>query len=88
MATFTPPTVADGPRTIAAPHPGNALMRHYTPLVRGVNVFYLTDGTVTTVEPWDATRVHTVWHGGHTGYTVNAAQAAALTAAGYGAYIA
>lgn len=87
MATFTPPTVADGPRTLADPHPGNVLMRHYSPLVRGVNVFYLTDGTVTTVQPYDAATIDTVWYGGHTGYEVTAVQQAALVAAGYGSYI-
>ena len=60
---------------------------------RGVNVFKLLDGTYTESQPfsnepfragWEL--VDTVYYGGHS-YEVDAAEVAALTAAGYAANI-
>ena len=61
-------------------------------IVRPVNVFKLTDGTYTETQPitndvqggWETVAV--CYYGGHS-YTVDAAEAAALTAAGYGAFL-
>lgn len=88
MSTFTPPVVFDRARVVARRHPGNALMRHYTPLPRGVNVYLLFDGTVTTTQPYDPqnTIVRRTFFGGHL-EPVTDEEAALLTAAGYAAYI-
>lgn len=83
---------------LADPHPGDWLMRHFSPLRRGVNVYFLKDGTVTPTwdgsphggQPFEAqpgTVIDTVWHGGHGSYPVTAVQQAALIAAGYAAFI-
>jgi hypothetical protein len=53
---------------------------------RGRNVFLLTDGTFTENEPADFSTIATTYHGGHS-HSITAAESAALTAAGYGAYI-
>lgn len=87
MATFTPPADDTVPPVLARRHPGNVLMRYYAPRPEGRNVYMLTDGTITEADPdgttvtWDD--VATVWWGGHEAVEVTAAQAAALTAAGY-----
>lgn len=87
MATvFVPPTVFDVPRTVPWAHPGNALLRWYSPLERGVTVFLLNDGTFTQQQPPDDVGVAHTYHGGHE-HPVTAAEAAALTTAGYGAYL-
>lgn len=69
-------------------------MRHYGGGPRGRNVFYLSDGTVTETDP-DSTNVFwsqadgtpyvvVAWWGSTAEpYTVTAAQASALTTAGY-----
>lgn len=65
---------------------GNLLMRHFGSFTEGVNVFILTDNTVTTTQPasWDSVR--RVLYGAHT-EPITAAEASLLTASGYGAYI-
>jgi hypothetical protein len=68
------------------------LMRHYGPRAEGVNVYILTDGTVTENAPSDITfgpSVRRVFHGGREGsYRVSVAEAELLKAAGYAANIA
>ena len=86
MATFTPPVVFDRARVVPRYHPGNVLMRHYSPLPRGQNVWLKTDGTVTTSQPWDPALISRTFHGAMS-HSVNAAEVALLTAAGYGGYI-
>ena len=86
MPTFEPPTDLDV--TFVEPFrggPANALMRFVRPGERGRNVFVKTDGTITEDEP-SADEIQTVYWGGHLNI-VTAEEAAALTAAGYGAYI-
>lgn len=86
MATFSPPLAFDVPRVAATPHRGDRLMRHYSPLPRGRNVYLLVDGSVTEVQPYEATPgtvIQRVFFGGHA-EQVNAAEVAILTAAGYG----
>lgn len=81
MATFTPPTVADVPAVFPEDRANHSPWRHYAPGLRGINVWKLLDGTYTEDEP-DPDLVAIVYLGAHT-YTVDAAEAAALTAAGY-----
>jgi hypothetical protein len=53
---------------------------------RGRNIFLLTNGTYTDNQPSSLTMVSKVYYGGHDN-EIDAAEVAALTAAGYGAYI-
>lgn len=74
------------------------LFRHYPQRTAGVNIYKLVDGSYTTTQPYpyiDAsvqpgqpgdTTVLITYLGGHS-YEVSDAEAAALTAAGYGANI-
>jgi hypothetical protein len=62
------------------------LWRFFNPEARGRNVYRLTDGTFTEVDQRDTGQVSKIYEGGHV-HTVTAAEAAELTAAGYGAYI-
>ena len=83
---FEPPTDLDV--TFVEPFrggPANALMRFVRPSERGRNVFVKTDGTITEDEP-PFEEIRTVYWGGHLN-EVTDAEAAALTAAGYGAFI-
>lgn len=84
--TFTPPTVRDGPRTVPWPHPANDLFKYFRPLERGISVFKLADGTYTQTQPPNDVGVVWTYHGGHE-HPVDATEAFALAAAGYGAYI-
>lgn len=86
MATFTPPVVYDRARVVPRHHPGNVLMRHYSPLPRGVNVWLKTDGTVVIVQPWDPATISRTFLGAMS-HPVNSSEAALLTAAGYGSYL-
>ena len=85
------------PRDIARNPLGNRLMRHFPPRVGGRNLYKYADGSYDTVQripsivnestpPASQTVVH-IYYGGHTGEEVSTAEAAALTAAGYGAYL-
>ena len=87
MPIFTPPVRLLGETTLASPHPGNQLYRHYVPRRVGVNVYVYADGTVGESDPplGDIT-CQRVYHGGHI-HTITDAEAAVLTAAGYGANI-
>ena len=86
MATFNPPTRSYTPSVTPltpAWQRSPAMYFSKTNIPRPVNVFKLLDGTYTEQQPasWDL--IDTVYYGGHT-YTVSAAEAIALTAAGYG----
>lgn len=96
MASFTPP-VHEG--EVPAFHAGTRgpalrLMRHHGGNPRGRNVYYLSDGTVTETDPdsravfWTRSEgspyvVQTWWGSTASAYEVTAAQASALTTAGY-----
>lgn len=84
MATFTPPTdelvVWADPFDRRIDH---RLFRFLHPGARGRNVFKLTDNSYTENEPGDRSTVKVTYYGGHS-HPVSAAEAALLTAAGYG----
>ena len=93
MSIFNPPTddfVALGipPNEFASEEIRLAfnLFKHFDNEPRGRNVFLLTDGTFTENEPNDITTISKVYWGGSDNI-VDAAEVAALTSAGYGAYI-
>lgn len=79
MATFTPPTVEDVPMVFPWDWKNRSPWRHFAAGKRGINVWKLADGTYTEDEPDEFVLVYL---GAHT-YTVDSAEAAALTAAGY-----
>ena len=90
MPTFATPLVYDVP-TVDADARGVAyrLRRFYGPNARGVNVYVYADGTVTQNDPIHTTAELatdvapvTTYYGGHV-YTITAAAAAVLCAAGY-----
>ena len=94
MATFTPPTdnlynLSDfdvqEPFT-AERRLAYSFLRHYAALPRGRNIFKLSDGTYVENEPADNSTGVITYYGGHD-HEVDATEAAALTSAGYGAYI-
>ena len=87
MATFIPPTDelvrwAD-PFDLSIEH---RLFRYLHPGDRGRNVYKLTNSSFTENQPGDMSTVAITYHGGHV-HTITAAEAADLTAAGYGANI-
>lgn len=91
MPTFQPPTHDINPPVLPRGSPEQTnnqywARRRYSPNPVGINVYLLTDGTITTKQPWDQSTIAKTWFGGHI-EPVTAAEAAALTAAGYGAYI-
>jgi len=97
MATFRPPTdnfvvpviVGDymgGLRLSKDQRLANRLGGRIEPSPRGRNIFLLTNGTYTDDQPSSLDMVAKVYYGGHDN-EVDAAEVAALTAAGYGAYI-
>jgi hypothetical protein len=45
--------------------PARNLRRFYTPTARGVNIFILTDGSVTTRQPVDMSTISRTLYGGH-----------------------
>lgn len=94
MPTFTPPLVSNGslgdgstPGT-----PSERFWRFYPAQPRGVNIFKYDDGTYAQTDAYPhiidgvGKTVVTAYTGGHS-YTVTASEAAALTAAGFGAYL-
>lgn len=85
MATFTPPT-EDGYRFIDPKRPYDFLFARLSPIQRGIDVYKLTDESYTEVLPSDRTTISIWYHGGHV-HTVDATEATALTAAGYGSYL-
>jgi hypothetical protein len=97
MATFKPPTdnfvvpviVGDymgGLRLSKDQRLANRLGGRIEASPRGRNIFLLTNGTYTDNQPSSLTMVSKVYYGGHDN-EIDAAEVAALTAAGYGAYI-
>lgn len=96
MSTFTPSAYAEVPPfAVDTDGPARRLFRHFSAGQRGRNVYYLSDGTVTEVDPdsetvyWEdpgdgSTYVAQMWWGSTaSAYTVTSAQATALTDAGY-----
>lgn len=87
MPTFEPPV--DNDVTYADFNqywqPEDRLFSYVVPSGRGRNVYLKTDGSYTENQPEDD-QVAKVYHGGHI-IEITAAEAASLTAAGYGAYI-
>lgn len=89
MATFRPPVVYTLPRVLPTTWGvERAHFRHYSALPVGVSVLKINGTYQTIQEPTiDQTiAAEEVYLGGHE-YPLTAAQEAALTAAGYGAYI-
>lgn len=95
MATFTPPVIAEVP-ALAHDTRGSALrlMRNFDATNRGLNVYLLSDGTVTETDPdsetvfWnpqDGTPyvARAFWGAPAGPYDLSAAEEAALTNAGY-----
>lgn len=102
MSTFTPPSANEVPPVLPDRDPtqsplGRALFRHYRARPAGRNIYMLSDGTITETDPdmqtvfWRAEQgspyVSKLWFGGHAGEEVTAAQEAALTSAGFGAFL-
>lgn len=89
MPNFQPPTEDTVSPVYLAPdkyYPvpplSQKLFRHYGSRTKGRNVWKLTNGTYTEVQPLDPDTVAVIYHGGHI-YVVSDAEATALTAAGY-----
>lgn len=86
MSTFEPPTRNE---VVYADFFGRtaetSLFSRVVPSARGINIWKLNDGTYTELEPPFGDFLF-VYYGGHI-YDVDAEEVAALTAAGYGAYI-
>jgi len=59
------------------------LLRHVVPQARGVNVYKLSSGVYVENQPGDMSTVVATYYGGHR-YEIDEAEAALLTAAGYG----
>lgn len=89
MATLRPPVVYSLPRVTSRTRgPELAHFRHYSPLPVGVSILKI-NGTYTTKQNPTMDEINSAtefYQGGHE-YELNAAQEAALTAAGFGAYI-
>jgi len=84
--TFTPPVDAIGPNTLARPHPGDDLWRHFRPHDVGRNI-WIVGGVTTEREPdRTTTTVQYEYLGAHS-YVITAAEQAILTAGGYGSRI-
>lgn len=44
----------------------NRLMRYFTSIIQEeANLYLLTDGTITSTQPWDAATIVKAWYGGH-----------------------
>lgn len=81
---LVPPVYVGPERYMPVPKLSARLFRHYKSRARGPNLFKLIDGTYTYNQPYpyDETTVAVTYYGGHI-YTVDATEAAALTAAGF-----
>lgn len=79
---FTPPVRAIGATTLADPHPGNALFRHFSPRNVGINVYLMPGNVLTELDPASDMEAVRVFHGGHV-HPVSQAEADLLVAAGY-----
>lgn len=88
MPTFKPPT--DNLLTYIDRNNqqglGYQLFKFYSAEPRGRNVFKLTDSSYVETDPADFNSILVTYHGGHD-HQVSDAEAALLTAAGYGEYI-
>lgn len=98
--TFSPPTLDRTPAVLPDTRGVQyALWRHVRPMAQGLNLFKMSDGTylldqqpsnLSNPDPvradWDVNVPVFTYYGGHI-YTISDAEAAALTAAGYGAYV-
>jgi hypothetical protein len=98
MATFTPPIdnfvipaiigdVTNNVYLSKEERIANRLGTHIHASGRGRNVFLFTSGAFTERQPSDYTTIRKVYYGGHVN-DITDSEATALTAAGYGAYIA
>lgn len=93
MPFFHPPTHLVVPPVLPKGSKGQtpamyALMRHYGPSSRGMTVLKI-NGSYATYDMPDANTMALateIYQGGHE-YVITAAQATALTAAGYGAFV-
>ena len=86
MATFFYRTV-EGPRLVEGMSVSDRMFwSHYRGPNVGVNLFKLTDGTYTEAQPEDPDDVAVWYLGGHY-HTVDDDEAAALSSAGYGAWL-
>lgn len=83
MPTFIPPT---DPRVYWSDRSDEGILSFLTPGPRGRNIYKLVNGAYTEYQPGDMDTVAVLYHGGHI-HPVTDDEAAALTAAGYGAYI-
>lgn len=87
MATvFIPPTAPLRPFVKRASDPHARFWSHFRPADAGLNLWLLDDMTVVTEQSWLDAGVLRTFHGGHI-HEVDEAEAAALTAAGYGEYL-
>jgi hypothetical protein len=97
MATFKPPTddfvvpviissIYNQGQLSKEERMANRLGGRITPSPRGRNIYLLTDGSYTDNQPSTFDNVSKTYYGGHD-ITITDAEAASLTAAGYGAYI-
>lgn len=98
MPTFTPPAQSTVPPILPPGNPemtgpGFYLFRHFRARPEGINVYILSDNTVTEVDPdgttvfWAASEgspyVVQAFYGGHDNYNINQATADLLTGEGY-----
>jgi len=84
---YIPAGAAGQDKYYPSPQPIRTLMRRYRANLRAPNVFKLVDGSYTTAQPWEdvpGSVISFTYLGSHT-YTISTAEAAALTAAGFGA---
>lgn len=85
MGYYAAPVTGSTPMTLADPHPGNRLMRHFGLHAAGVNVF-IVDGVATTRQPANLTGVRVIY-GGHVADHVTVAEAAILGVDPYDSYL-
>lgn len=99
-SVFSPPTLDRTPALLESTRGlARRLFMHVRPMAQGLNLYKLADGTylldaqpsnLSNPDPdrheWDTGVPVVTYYGGHT-YVVDDVEAAALTAAGYGAYL-
>jgi hypothetical protein len=82
MVAYSTPTV-ESPRVSYPISATDArFWGHFTRPGRGINVFKLTDGTFTDVQPWDPSTVSVAYYGGHL-YDIAQDELNGLIAAGF-----
>lgn len=82
---FVPPITTGMPLAFKKNHPAYDLFKHYAPHAAGVNL-WIVNGALTRTEP-EVLGVNDLALLGSHITPVTAAQAAIITAAGYGAYL-